>query len=339
MQSASSGSGERTTADSAAFDPLEILDTIDLPIVVVDRDFTIARFNRAAGEALSLAVSDIGRSARDVAKLADLRNLEKWCAQVLSTETTSRHDFRNNDQTFVLRIAPYAKGDRRVIGTVLTFTNVTAFRASLDEAIYEREYTKAILNTGTDPLVVLSQELRLQTANRAFYRMFGVSREQMQGIPLHALENGAFDIARLRTQLRKMMADGTEFEAFEVEHDFRAIGRRTLVLDAHPLSLPGESWPMILLCLHDITARQEAEATNVKLSAIVQSSDVAILSRDLDGIIMSWNRGAESIFGYTPDEAIGKPVSILIPEDRANEETDILERVSRGERVDHYETV
>ena len=348
MQSDSPSSGpidirgapsDKTTTDSGAFNPIEILDTIDLPIVVVDRDFTIARFNRPAGEALSLAISDIGRSARDVAKLADLRNLEKWCAQVLSTETTSRHDFRNGDQTFVLRIAPYSTSDHRVSGTVLTFTNVTAFRASLDEAIYEREYTKAILNTGTDPLVVLSQELRLQTANRAFYRMFGVAREAMQSIPLDRLENGAFDIARLRSQLQKMIADGTEFEAFEVEHDFPAIGRRTLVLDAHPLSLPGESRPMILLGLHDITARQEAEATNVKLSAIVQSSDDAILSRDLDGIIMSWNRGAESIFGYTPDEAIGKPVSILIPEDRANEETDILERVSRGERVDHYETV
>src|SRR6202158_4485157 len=256
MRSDSSGSGrtdisralsDTTTADSVAFDPIEILDTIDLPIVVVDRDFTIARFNRPAGEALGLAVSDIGRSARDVAKLADLRNLEKWCAQVLSTETTSRHDFRNGDRTFVLRIAPYANGDQRVSGTVLTFANVTAFRASLDEAIYEREYTKAILNTGTNPLVVLSQELRLQTANRAFYRMFGVSREAMQGIPLHALENGAFDLAQLRIQLQKMIADGAEFEAIEAEHNFPAIGRRTLVLDAHPLSLPGDSRPMILL--------------------------------------------------------------------------------------------
>jgi PAS domain S-box-containing protein len=339
MRSDSQSSGERTTADSVAFDPLEILNTIDLPIVVVDRDFTIARFNRPAGASLSLTASDIGRSAREVAKLADMRNLEKWCAQVLSTETTFRHDFRNGDQTFVLRIAPYPNRDRQVSGTVLTFANVTAFRASLDEAIYEREYTKAILNTGTDPLVVLSQELRLQTANRAFYRMFGVSREQMQGIPLHALENGAFDVARLRTQLQKMIADGTEFEAFEVEHNFAAIGRRTLVLDARPLSLPGDSRPMILLSLHDITMRKEAEETNARLSAIVQSSDDAILSKDLNGIIMSWNRGAEIIYGYTPEEAIGQPVSILIPEDRANEETDILDRVSRGERVEHYETV
>lgn len=127
--------GDKTTAGSGAFDPIEILDTIDLPIVVVDRNFTIVRFNRPAAEALNLAVSDIGRSARDVGKLAELRNLEKWCAQVLSTETTSRHDFRNKDRTFVLRVAPYAKSDQRVSGTVLTFTNVTAFARIVDHPL------------------------------------------------------------------------------------------------------------------------------------------------------------------------------------------------------------
>jgi len=103
---------------------------------------------------------------------------------------------------------------------------------SIDAAIYEREYTKAILNTGTDPFVVLSQELRLQTANRAFYRMFGIAREAMRNVTLGSLENGAFDTARLRIQLQKMIAEGTEFEAFEVEHTFLRIGQRTLVLDA-----------------------------------------------------------------------------------------------------------
>ena len=72
----------------------EILDAIDVPIVVLERNFTIASFNRPAAETLGLAVSDIGRPARDVAGFADLRNLERWCAQVVSIETTSRHDFR-----------------------------------------------------------------------------------------------------------------------------------------------------------------------------------------------------------------------------------------------------
>ena len=330
---------ETTTADSVAFEPSEILDAIDVSIVVVDQDFSITRFNPSAAAALGLTISNIGRPVRDVAALADLRNLERWCVQATSTGTTSRHDFRNQDQTFVLRIAPYSKGDNRASGTVLTFTNVTAFRASIDQAIYEREYTKAILNAGADPLVVLSQELRLQTANRAFYQMFAVNREAMQNASLDSLENVTFDLARLRTQLQNMIADGSEFQAFELEHDFPGSGRRTLVLDAHPLSLSGFSRLAILLSFHDVTVRKEAEAANARLSAIVQSSDDAILSKDLNGIITSWNQGAERIFGYTSDETIGKPVTILIPADRADEEPAILERVRRGDRVDHYETV
>ena len=79
-------------------------------------------------------------------------------------------------------------------GTVLTFTNVTAFRASIDQAIYERECTKAILNTVADPLVVLSADQRIQSGNRAFYTMFGVSRDETQGISLYELGNGAFEL-------------------------------------------------------------------------------------------------------------------------------------------------
>src|ERR1700739_4516565 len=75
------------------------------------------------------------------------------------------------------------------------------------------------------------------------------------------------------------------------------------------------------------------------LASIVASSDDAILSKTLDGIIISWNEGAQRLFGYTPDEVIGKPVTILIPPDHLDEEPLILERLRRGERIDHYQTV
>jgi PAS domain S-box-containing protein len=75
------------------------------------------------------------------------------------------------------------------------------------------------------------------------------------------------------------------------------------------------------------------------MAAIVESSDDAIISKDLNGIIASWNAGAERLFGYTATEVIGKSVTILIPQGRMDEEPYILERIRRGERIDHYETV
>lgn len=76
-----------------------------------------------------------------------------------------------------------------------------------------------------------------------------------------------------------------------------------------------------------------------RLAAIVEGSDDAILTKDLDGTITSWNRGAERIFGYTAAETIGRPVTMLIPQDRHDEEPEILGRIRRGEHVDHYETI
>ena len=91
--------------------------------------------------------------------------------------------------------------------------------------------------------------------------------------------------------------------------------------------------------LVDITDRKKVEDAAQRLAAIVEFSDDAILSKDLNGIITTLNLGAERLFGYTSEELIGKPVTILIPQDRQDEETEILERIRRGERVEHYETI
>ena len=83
----------------------------------------------------------------------------------------------------------------------------------------------------------------------------------------------------------------------------------------------------------------DAEGAYRLLSAIVDSSDDAIISKDLNGIITSWNKSAERLFGYTEAEALGQPITILIPPDRLDEEPQIIARIKKGERVDHVETV
>jgi PAS domain S-box-containing protein len=90
--------------------------------------------------------------------------------------------------------------------------------------------------------------------------------------------------------------------------------------------------------LLDITERQHAEETQARLAAIVESSDDAIISKTLEGIITSWNRGAEQVYGYIAAEAMGRHMSMLLPPDRHQEEEDILQRLRSGERIHHFET-
>ena len=128
-----------------------------------------------------------------------------------------------------------------------------------------------------------------------------------------------------------------------------------------PFHIKGEALGTIWVVAHDTSRRFEAEDLRVmtnlgtfaasayqtllslnatqRIASIVESSDDAIVSKDLNGVIINWNQGAERIFGYTAEEVVGKPITILIPPDRHDEEPAILERIRRGERVEHFETV
>jgi PAS domain S-box-containing protein len=314
---------------------IAILDAVDLPIVLISGDFRVARLNSAAKSLLGLSDSDIGRSP---VKLFDLvKNLDLLCAQVMRDGAPCRREIRDGNRRFALRIAPYTGRDRQIVGAVLTFTNITLFRASIDQAVHEREYTKAILNTVSNPLVVLDAKLRVQTANRAFYTMFGVSRDETQGISIRELGDNVWQSYEVWGSIETSLSGQSEFRAVEIDREFPSIGRRTLALDPRRLELDGDA--MVLLAFQDITERKQAERTTSLVAAIVDSSDDAIISKKLDGTIMTWNKGAERVFGYTPEEAIGKHITLIVPWERRSEEEEILRRLARGERVDHIETV
>jgi PAS domain S-box-containing protein len=133
-----------------------------------------------------------------------------------------------------------------------------------------------------------------------------------------------------REELRYWVADGSERIVDFAMHPIR--DRSGAVLLLHPTGI-------------DITERKQIEELRESeqrlrwLASIVESSDDAIVSKNLDGIIASWNRGAERTFGYSAEEAIGQPITIIIPQDRRDEERVILTRIRRGERIDHFETV
>jgi two-component system, sensor histidine kinase and response regulator len=302
------GNDDLRRGDPVYADLTGILDAIDLPIVVVGRDFTVARFNQPAALALSLTASHLGEPARSIGAFTDITDLEKLCAQAIIDAVPCRREVRSGDKWFLLRIAPYSGGDHRIGGAVLTLTNVTAFHASVEQAIHEREFTKAILNTVSEPLVVLDADLRVLTANRAFYAMFKVSRDEAHGIPLNALPNQAWNAPRLWPLLQETLAGNTQFQTLEVEHTLPAIGRRTLLIDARRLTRQGNTSDLILLAMQDISERKQAEQalreSEERFRGTFENAAVGIAHVGVTGRFLRVNEKFCAIVGYPREELL-----------------------------------
>jgi PAS domain S-box-containing protein len=180
----------------------------------------------------------------------------------------------------------------------------------------------------------LGQDGHVLKANRRELEMLRYSEDEYLGrhiSEIHVSPEAATDIL-------KRVSDG------EVLHNYEARLRRKDgsvrdVLIASSVLWDKGRFVHTRCFTRDITELKEADHAGRLLASIVETSEDAIVSKDLTGIVTSWNRGAERIFGYTANEMIGRSITTLIPPDRHNEEPEILERVRRGERVDHYETV
>src|SRR5436190_6790384 len=199
---------------------------------------------------------------------------------------------------------------------------------------------RAILECALDCIITMDAKGRVVEFNPAAERVFGFTRTEAVGkdlaeliIPVpfrerhrqglrHYIKTGEGPVLGRRTEIKALRADGSEI---------------LVELAIAPFKFQDEA--VFTAYLRDITHRKRGEHARQRLAAIVESSGDAIVSKDLNGIITSWNEGAERLFGYRSDEIIGKPVTILIPQDRQDEEPGILERIRRGERLEHYETV
>ena len=208
-------------------------------------------------------------------------------------------------------------------------------RASLDKA---SEYAENIINTVREPLIVLDQDLRVVTASRSFYEFFKVKPEETEGQLIYNLGNKQWDIPKLRELLEDILSQKTTFDDFEVEHDFTTIGKRIMLLNARQIKRALGKKHIILLAIEDVTERRLSEE-KLLLAAIVESSKDAVIGKSIDGIITSWNKGAEEIYGYTKSEIIGKSISVLVPPEFPNELTNILRKVKLGEAIESYETL
>ena len=171
--------------------------------------------------------------------------------------------------------------------------------------------------------------------NPAFCSMLGFTEEELRS--KHCVDFSPPEDAEKDWALFQQLRAGSIGHYQLDKRYFRRDG--SLVWGRLSISLLKQTPPLIVAMVEDITEKKKAEEARFRHTAIVESSEDAIISKNLDAVIVSWNAGAQRIFGYTEEEAVGQPITILIPPNLQNEENTILERLRAGGRIEHYETV
>ncbi|HYR82775.1 MAG TPA: PAS domain S-box protein [Terriglobia bacterium] len=209
----------------------------------------------------------------------------------------------------------------------------------LERAELISAYLAAIIESADDAIITKDLNGIVTTWNPAAEKIFGYTAEEMIGKPVATLLPP--DRPDEENEILRRLRQGQRIDHFETRR-LRKDGRIIEVsITVSPIQSADGTVIGASKVARDMTERRllaNAEFAQLYLSAIVESAEDAIIGKNLDGIITSWNHGAQQTFGYTSEEIVGKPVSILIPPGHPNEEPGILARLRIGERIDHYET-
>jgi len=246
----------------------------------------------------------------------------------------SRRRRKDGSIVFVaLSISPIRDADGVIVGASKVARDISFERSTR----LARSWLAAIVDSSDDAIISKDLNGTITTWNAAARRIFGYTADEIIGtsvlrlIPPELHSDEPMIIAKIKAGDRI-----DHFETIRLAKD----GRRLQVsLTVSPIRDEHGVIVGASKVLRDITAEKEGDFALHRLAAIVDSSDDAIIGKDLNGIITSWNTAATRLFGYTADEAIGQPVTILMRPEEAADEPTILARLARGERIDHYETI
>jgi PAS domain S-box-containing protein len=454
-----------------------LITSTDIATLFLDGELRVRRYAPRATDIFNLIASDVGRPFAHLTHRLVSNDLVGDAERALRELTLVERELSSTDGRFYqARLRPYRTTDNKVDGVVLTCVDVTdrhvqedRTRALNHQLVVQQAYNENIIATVREPMLVLDGELRVVTANRAFYRDFMTTPDLTEHMLVYELGDKQWDIPDLRHLLEEVLPHRITVDDFEVRHDFgagerivllnarriqqkqRQEGMESLILlafddvtesrqgqqavivseakyrnlfdsidegfcivkmlydpagkpvdyrfleanpafarqsglvdvagkrirelaptyeqywfdlfanvvttgepvrferysaalgrwfDVYALREDGAGHHRVAVLLNDISRRKQAERAMARLASIIDSTDDAIVSKDLAGVITTWNKAAEHMFGYTAAEAVGRPTTeLIVPADRVEEEADILRRIARGETIDHFETV
>ena len=242
---------------SANNDLLNLLSQVDVPVVMVSRDLCVRRFSPPAQKILNLLPSDVGRRLGQIRPNLDLQDMEPIVREVIERSTAQQREVRTKEGAWhILHVRPYETWDHKIEGAVISLQNIDALKRLV---IQTREYADAVIENARIPTLVLDGDLRVTVANPAFYRAFGVSREQTENRLIFELGNRQWNIPRLRQLLEEIVPRNSRVDDFAMSHDFPGLGPRDMLLNASRVEMQKGN-PFILLAIEDVTDKSREGA-------------------------------------------------------------------------------
>jgi len=290
---------------NAALDELNndlsnLFTSANLPVILLGRDLHLRRFTALAEKRLGVQATDVGRFILNVRLNTDIPELETLIKETLDTGGTKEIEVKDREGTwYSLQIRPYRSAENSVSGAVLTWIDISSLKRSLEEVRESRDYAEAIVETIREPLIVLDKDLKVKTANGAFYQTFRTSPAETENRFIYDLGDGQWNIPELKRLLEDILPNNTPFQALEIEHDFPVVGYRAVRLNGRRILQGRAAAPLILLAMEDVTGQQLREVH--KLAAI--GTLTGGIAHDLNNVLAPIITGAELTLLDLPGES------------------------------------
>jgi two-component system CheB/CheR fusion protein len=266
-----------------------LLESTVIPIVMVDGGLRIRRITPIAEAVFKVLPSDIGRSITDIRPDLDV-DLKPLLATVLRDVVNLEREAQDQQgHWYRLQIRPYKTLDNQIDGAVLVLMDIDAIKKRNQELVLAAEFTKSIIDTMPEPVLVLSADLRVLMANQAFYRAFEVEPGATLNQLVYDLGDGQWNKPDLRVLLEEVLPHDRDFLNHEVIYDFPSIGWKSFMLSGRYMVQEPDAAPLILLSLTDMTKRKKIEA------ALIQAEKLAIAIRLAASIAHEINNPLEAI--------------------------------------------
>ena len=322
-------------------DMTNLLGSANVPMVAVGVDLRVRWFTPAAGKVLSLQSADVGRPFAGAAGVLGLSDLEALITEVIDSVQTKEREVRDRDgHWYTLRIRPYRTADNKIDGAVVVLADIDEANRSLMLLKESGEYTQSIVDTVRDPLVILTDNLRVKSANQSFYKTFQVKPEETENQLLSDLGRGQWDVPPLRRLLEDVLPSDHAFEEFEIDHEFPVIGHRVMLLNARRVRPRDGASPLILLAFQDVTEHKRAEAavrqSGERFRSVAESMPQIIFTAQPDGSLDYFNRHWAEFTGlsFEPSENM-KWREFVHPADLEGTVRGWQHSIDSGEPFDH----